>query len=103
MKKIKRESIVSAEVRYSDKLTSFAKLVYGELTSLMNEKGICYEQNSYFEDVFNVCGRHVTRAISNLAEQGFIDVTIKNGNEREIFVKDYKNIIDFSSTKKESK
>jgi hypothetical protein len=67
-----------------------AKLLYGEITALANQKGFCFASNRYFADLYGCDERQVRRWITQLSDLGFIRVTIDKsaGNQRHIFVKD---------------
>ena len=64
-------AIIPANVRYSD-IPDGAKLLYGEITALTNEKGYCWASNSYFENLYNKKKCTIIRWINALEEKGFI-------------------------------
>lgn len=68
-------AIIPADVRYSD-LTPNAKLLYGEITALCNEKGYCWASNDYFSDLYGTSKETISRWISQLRKYSFIDVTM---------------------------
>lgn len=78
-------AVIPANVRYDEELTPNAKLIYGEITALCNEKGYCWATNRYFAENFNVTKISVSKWINQLADKGYITVEIvyKN-NTKEI-------------------
>jgi uncharacterized phage protein (TIGR02220 family) len=70
-------AIITADVRYDDSLSANAKLLYGELTCLCNEKGYCWATNGYFANLYGVSKVTVSRWINQLREQGYIKVDLK--------------------------
>jgi hypothetical protein len=70
-------AIIPANVRYDKDLVSNAKLLYGEITALCNEKGYCWASNQYFAELYNVSDRTIKNWISQLADKGYIQRSVK--------------------------
>lgn len=79
-------AILPAFVRYDTDLSSTSKLIYAEITALTNEKGYCWASNKYFATLFQISDRQVQRVLKQLAEKGYIIVSIENKTKRKIFI-----------------
>lgn len=78
-------AIIPADVRYA-KISANAKLLYGEITALANEKGYCWASNQYFADLYEVDSRTISRWVNELKKNNFITYSIKDKNIRHISV-----------------
>ncbi|HDJ3183759.1 TPA: helix-turn-helix domain-containing protein [Staphylococcus aureus] len=75
-------SVITANVRYDNRLTDSEKLLFAEITSLSNKRGYCTASNGYFAKLYEVTKVTVSRRIANLKECGYLHVEIiRNGNE----------------------
>lgn len=79
-------AIIPANVRYDKKIRPNAKLLYGEITALTNEKGYCWANNQYFADLYEVSKETISRWISELSDRGYITVELiyKEGSNQII-------------------
>jgi len=83
-------AIIPADVRYDKRLKANEKLMYGEITSLTNSKGMCTANNFYFAELYNVDKMTISRWINKLKKFNYINVQlIYKENSKEI---QYRNI-----------
>lgn len=69
-------AVIPANVRYDKSLKPNAKLLYGEITALCNEKGYCWATNDYFSSLYEVSKETVSRWISQLKDKNYISVKL---------------------------
>ena len=76
-------AIIPANVRYDKRLTANAKLLFGEITALCNDKGYCWARNSYFAELYGVSKTSISKWISQLIEYGYIfsEIQYKEGTK----------------------
>ena len=76
-------AIIPANVRYDKNLKDKAKLLYGEITALCNEKGYCWASNRYFAELYSVSIKTISTLIKNLIDNGYIysEIIYKNGSK----------------------
>ena len=76
-------AILTSEVRYNQKLTPNAKLLYAEITALINMNGVCFAGNSYFANLYGKTNTTVSKWVSELVKEGFVEIsfTYKEGTK----------------------
>lgn len=70
-------AIIPASVRYDEDLMANAKLLYGEITALSNEKGFCWAGDKYFSDLYKVNKATIQKWLKSLEDNGYIDRQVK--------------------------
>src|SRR5210317_871738 len=80
-------AIIPAEVRYNNKLTANAKLLFGEITALTNKTGVCWATNKYFAELYSVDKKTISRWIHQLQEEGYLDIVIEYNKETKQITK----------------
>lgn len=65
-------AIIPANVRHDKDLAPNAKLLYGEITALCNEKGYCWASNQYFAELYGVSVLSVKRWVNSLVNKGYV-------------------------------
>lgn len=79
-------AIIPANVRYDKDLCANAKLLYGEITSLCNEKGYCWATNQYFANLYEVSDRTIQNLLKQLVEKNYIQIKILDNFRRLIYI-----------------
>ena len=68
-------AILTSEVRYNQNLTPNAKLLYAEITALINMNGVCFASNSYFANLYGKTKTTISKWVSELVKEGFIELS----------------------------
>lgn len=77
--------VIPATVAYDMNLSANAKLMYGLISGLTNEKGYCWASNKYFAEKIGVSKTAVSLWIKNLKEAGYITVEFEyKGESKEV-------------------
>lgn len=78
-------AIIPANVRYDKDLVPNAKLLYGEITALCNEKGYCWASNQYFAELYGVSVLSIKRWVNSLVTKGYVYRTLTyKPNSKEV-------------------
>ena len=81
-------AMLPANVRYDDRLSQTAKLLYAELSSLLGADGYCWATNQYFAELYGISTRSVSRHLKLLEDCGYIYTEMGvngKGSERHIY------------------
>jgi hypothetical protein len=88
-------AIIPAEVRYDKELSDKAKLLYGEITALTNEKGFCWATNGHFAELYNCHETTISKLIQQLIRKNYLySEVIKDGYKtiRRLYVNKSANV-----------
>ena len=83
MEKPNYYAILSAEVRYDNRLRPNVKLLYAEITALCNMNMECFASNRYFSELYGKSKGSISGWISELVKYGYIsaEYTYKVGTK----------------------
>lgn len=79
-------AIIPANVRYDTEISPNAKLLYGEITALCNQKGFCWATNEYFSKLYGVSDRTIRTLLKQLQDKNYIKINIINNTKRLIYI-----------------
>jgi len=76
-------AVLSAEVRYDNRLKANVKLLYAEITALCGMNAECFASNKYFSDLYGKSKTSISVWVSELVKYGYIKVryTYKEGTK----------------------
>ncbi len=97
MEKPNYYSIIPANVRYDKDLMANAKLLYGEITALCNDNGVCWAGNEYFANLYEVSKETISRWISQLKKKGYIYIKIFYKSETKEIDKRIISLVKFDN------
>lgn len=91
-------AMIPADVRYDENLIPGAKLLYGEITALCNEKGYCWATDEYFAKLYGTSKRAIQRWLKSLSDAGYITLEfVRNNDEKQSVVRLIKIGLIFSN------
>ena len=77
-------SILTADVRYDERIGDFAKLLYSDLTARCNRKGYCWPTNEQLAEDHRKNARTIVRTLRELESAGYIATEV---------IRDQKNMV----------
>ena len=89
-------SILPADVRFDDRLTDKAKILYSDITALVEMGGQCYATDSYFATLHKADKRTVQRWLSNLEKCGYIKREIVYKSDKKTIEKRYIRVLNIN-------
>ena len=79
--------ILPPEVRFDNELKASEKILYAEISILVNEEGCCWFNNSHFGNLFRVENSTINNWLSNLEKQNHIKIVNVKSEERVKIIK----------------
>ena len=79
-------SVIPTEIMLSNDLSSTAKILYGVISSLTNEKGYCWASNDYLGSLLNISSKTASLLIKELSDYGYIQSDVEKNYKRKIFL-----------------
>ncbi|MDB5288566.1 MAG: hypothetical protein JWR05_3515 [Mucilaginibacter sp.] len=67
-------AVIPASVRYDKSLSPNAKLLYGEITALLNFKNRCFATNAYFSRLYDISESQISRLIKQLLDSDHVEI-----------------------------
>lgn len=77
-------AVIPADVRYDDSIPPNAKLLYGEISALINSDGFCYATNAYFCKIYGFSDPTISRLISQLEKAGYIQRQLEKDSSGQV-------------------
>lgn len=77
-------AVIPADVRYDDSIPANAKLLYGEISALINKDGFCFASNQYFADLYKTSVKSISRLTSSLEAAGYIRREVIRDKEGQV-------------------
>ena len=93
-------AVIPATIRYDKYIKANAKLLYGEITALCNEKGYCWATNAYFAELYGVSKNTISVWINQLIKKGYLFSEIKYKEGTNEIEKRYLKLNEIPITKK---
>ena len=80
-------AVIPATVRYDKRIPAAAKLLYGEITALCNQSGLCWAENTYFANLYEVNTRTIQGWINALLNAGQIHRNIQYAEDGKTVIR----------------
>lgn len=82
--------VLTATIMYDKTLSPIEKLLYAEITGILEAGNECFASNGYFAKIFDRNETTISTILNKLEKKGYITITIfkEKGNERLIAIND---------------